>query len=311
MKLRIGTDCSGIEAPLFALKNIKNTCPSIDYEHIFSSDIDPYVKQIHDDNFRPKIMFDDITKRNINKIPPIDIYVAGFPCQPFSKANKFRSETDERKQVFFGCLDVLKKQSPKLFIFENVKTLKSHEGGSTYARIMKELEDLGKYSIYTKVVNSKDYGVPQARDRLYIIGLLKKDKIKDFSFPEKQKMKPLKSCIDKVDYPIESIKEKNKPLFKRIPKNAVFVDIGFRQASFPNSDKWAPCITAQANMWNVLKQRRATVNEYLMLQGFPVNSFVQNVSDHRFKKIIGNAMTVNVVEALFRNALPCVGIKIN
>ena len=308
-KLRIGTDCSGIEAPLFALQKIKNKHPFFDYEHVFSSDIDPFVIKVHKENFSPKIMFQDITKRDVNSIPPIDIYIAGFPCQPFSKANKFQFETDERKQVFFGCLDVLKKQNPRIFIFENVKTLKSHENGSTFERIIKELNDLNKYDIHTQVVNSKDYGVPQARDRLYIIGILKEKKTGDFTFPKKQKMKSLKQCIDKKSYPVEPIKEKNKPLFSRLPKGSVFVDIGFREASFPNSHKWAPCITAQANMWNVMKQRRATVNEYLMLQGFPIDFFNQTVGDHRFKKIIGNAMTVNVIEALLLNALPCAGVS--
>jgi len=307
--LKLGTDCSGIEAPLFALKNIQKKNKNLEIQHVFSSDVDPYVKQLHKDNFSAEINFDDITQREKSKIPYVDIYVAGFPCQPFSKANKFRSEDDKRKQVFFGCLDVITQHSPKIVIFENVKTLLSHEGGSTYSRIMKELQDLNKYDIYTKVLNTKNHGIPQARDRLYIVCILRSEKKKDFEFPPHCPMKSLKSMLDPKLYPIEPIKEKNQPLFSRIPKGSVFVDIGFRNASFPNSDKWAPCITAQANMWNVEKQRRATVHEYLKLQGFPTDFFVQKVSDHRFKKIIGNAMTVNVVEAILRQALPCVNIK--
>ena len=76
------------------------------------------------------------------------------------------------------------------------------------------------------------------------------------------------------------------------------LDIGFRKAKFPNSNKWAPCITAQPNMWCVPKHRKANIQEYLSLQGFPTKGFIQNISDHQFKKKIGNSMTVDVIEAL-------------
>ena len=118
-----------------------------------------------------------------------------------------------------------------------------------------------------------------------------------FTFPEKQTMKPLQSFIDQNNNKKNEIKESNKQLFQNIPKDSIFIDVGFRNSKFKNSGKWAPCITAQPNMWCVPKQRKASVKEYLMLQGFP-ETFKQpkDISDHRMKIKIGNSMTVNVIE---------------
>ena len=115
-------------------------------------------------------------------------------------------------------------------------------------------------------------------------------------------MKKLTDFIDKTDTSKYPIKDANKELLQNIPKNSVFIDIGFRKAKFPNSDKWAPCITAQANMWCVPMKRKASVKEYLMLQGFPT-SVNQPISDHQMKKKIGNSMTVDVIEQLLLGGL--------
>ena len=117
-------------------------------------------------------------------------------------------------------------------------------------------------------------------------------------------MKDIHRFIDKKDLPQMKIKESNKKLFQNIPKDSVFIDIGFRNSKFVNSNKWAPCITAQPNMWCVPKQRKATVQEYLSLQGFP-KTFQQpdNISDHQMKIRIGNSMTVDVIEALLVSCL--------
>ena len=106
---------------------------------------------------------------------------------------------------------------------------------------------------------------------------------------------------------IDEIKECNIELFNNIPKDSVFIDIGFRKAKFPKSNKWAPCITAQPNMWCVPMNRKASVDEYLKLQGFPL-SVKRPISDHQMKKKIGNSMTVDVIELLLINCLKYIHI---
>ena len=295
--IKIGTDCSGIEAPIEALKKIRDKY-DLNFTHEFSSEIDKYALEYIKDNHKPQIIFGDMTKRNMDDVPDIDLYVSGFPCQPFSRANKFKTDVDPRLNLFNNCLDVIRNKKPKIFILENVKTLVTLNDGKYFQEILSILKNLDIYDVYWKVINSKDYGIPQCRDRLYIIGIQKKLSKYNFEFPKKKQMRDIKEFIDTNDNTRMEIKECNKKLFNNIPNDSVFIDIGFRKAKFPNSNKWAPCITAQPNMWCVPKNRKANIKEYLSLQGFPTEGFVQNISDHQFKKKIGNSMTVDVIEEL-------------
>ena len=184
--------------------------------------------------------------------------------------------------------------------------------GSYFHEIIKRLEKNNKYDIHWKVMNSKDYGIPQSRERLYIVGILKTVTKDTFDFPKKRKMKNIRSFINTTETKKMEIKESNKELFNNIPTDSVFIDIGFRKSNFVNSNRWAPCITAQPNMWCVPKQRKATVQEYLLLQGFP-KTFKQpeNISDHQMKIRIGNSMTVDVIEALLLSCFKALHILSN
>ena len=156
-------------------------------------------------------------------------------------------------------------------------------------------------------LNTKDYGIPQNRERLYIIGI-RRDVLKvPFNFPKEVKMKSLKQFIDEDDNSRYKILESNKGLLNNIPKDSIFIDVGFRNAKFPKSNVWAPCITAQPNMWCVPKQRKANIKEYLMLQGFPTNVKHETISDHQMKIRVGNSMTVDVIEKLFIECLRSMG----
>jgi len=308
MKINVGTDCSGIEAPIEALKKIKSKY-GINFNHSFSSETNEYAIECIKENNNPEILFGDIQKRNIKDVPDIDVYVSGFPCQPYSRANKFKSEVDPRINLFEDCLKVILKKKPKCFILENVKTLKTLNKVYYFNQIVDRLEGNGSYNIYHKVINSKDQGIPQCRERLYIIGILKSDMKKEFTFPNDVKMKPLEKFIDNTCNEKIDIKPSNFKLFKRIPEDSIFIDIGFREAAFPNSNKWAPCITAQPNMWCVPKQRKATIKEYLMLQGFPKSyRKPSTISDHQLKIRVGNSMTVNVIERLLINMFKSLNI---
>jgi len=305
--LKIGTDCSGIEAPIEALKNICNKY-DLSYEHEFSSEISEYATEYIKNNHNPKILFNDMTKRKPEEIPYVDIYVSGFPCQPFSRANKYKTSVDPRLNLFEDCLKVIQTVTPQFFILENVKTLCTLNNGSYFNEIIKRLNNIGKYSLYHKVINSKELGIPQSRDRLYIIGVLNKYKKKEFNFPNAKPLQNINNFIDKSNKSKNEIKESNKELFKNIPKESVFIDTGFRGAKFPNSDKWCPCITAQPNMWCVPMKRKASVKEYMWLQGFNPDDKKITLSDHRMKILIGNSMTVNVIEELLINGLSSISV---
>lgn len=299
--LKVGTDCSGIEAPIEALKQLK-----IPFRHVFSSEIDKYCIQSIKANYNPEIIFGDkngafpegdITKRNIKDVPDIDLYVCGFPCQPFSSAGERKGLDDDRGTVFFSCLEVIKKKQPKYFILENVKGLLSHDKGNTFEIIWKNLLKLEKdgYKIKWKILNTRDYGIPQNRERLFIVGC----KNKDFVWPVKKKMKNLKDFVDWKD-----IIKYDKKTIKNIPKNSIFIDLNFfrEHDTYPNAYRWSPCLNTQNGLWNVPIHRFANVKERLNLQGFP-KTFKKVVSKTQINKQIGNSMSVNVLKEIMKQLL--------
>ena len=191
--MKIGTDFSGIGSPEMALKLL-----NIEHEQVFACEIDKYARKsfeaIHGS---PQTFYEDITKRDHSEIPQLDLYVAGFPCQAFSMAGKRKGFDDVRGTLFFNVAEFIKINQPKCFILENVKGLLSHDGGKTFQTIISLLTDNGGtangqifipyfedglgYHIYYKVLNTKDYGIPQNRERIFIVGF---KEFREFSFPK-------------------------------------------------------------------------------------------------------------------------------
>lgn len=299
--LRVGTDCSGIEAPIQALNQLK-----IPIKHVFSCDIDKYCRESIEANYDPEILFEDMRQRKVKDIPDIDLYVCGFPCQSFSVAGKREGTEDQRGTIFWKCLEVIKKKLPKIFVLENVKGLLSIDNGNTFKEIISSLKGIKKnknliYNVDWKVLNTKDYGIPQSRDRVFIVGISKEYDF-DFEWPKKKKMKSLESYVDYTDDKKDNVSSFviKKKLFERIPKKSIFIDLSFTNASYPNSDIICPCLTTRDGLWCVPLKRKANIKEILSLQGFPKN-FKQAVSDAQMKKQIGNSMSVNVLKEIFKN----------
>ena len=335
--LRVGTDCSGIEAPIQALMML-----DIPFKHVFSSDINKQVIKSIKANYSPGIIFGDpegkypngdITQRNIKDVPNIDLYIAGFPCQTFSTAGKRKGFEDVRGTVFFSCWEVIKVKKPKFFILENVKGLVTHDSGNTFDVIKYKLNELTGYIIEWKVLNTKDYGVPQNRERLFIVGIkhkkassgdpfskdLKEGRTsskdlkegstssKDlkegstfFEWPEKREMEDLRDYVDWDDTHKDIMPSTLKTHIHRFNKTpAVYIDYGFvKFANFYKQDKYSPCLTTSNGMWNLLLHRYTNINEYMMLQSFPLD-FNVVVSNIQMKKQLGNSMSVNVLYELF------------
>ncbi len=289
--LRIGTDCSGIEAPIQALRQLK-----IPYTHCFSSDIDPYVIKSIKANYEPTIIFSDITQRNISEVPDIDLYVAGFPCQPFSMAGDRAGFKDHRGTVFWSCLEVIKIKQPKYFILENVKALIWHDKGNTW-KIIRESLQLKGYIVKSKILNTKDYGIPQSRERLFIVGTREGH----FTWPFPTEMDDISNYVDHTNTIHKKWNRKNS--LDRVRHDAVFIDVDFlHYTSYPMSHKVSPCVLARSSsLWCVPYHRYATCKEMLDLQGF--GEFKQVVSNSQMKKQIGNSMSVNVIAAIFNELL--------
>lgn len=153
---------------------------------VFSSEWDKYAAKTYEANFG-EIPFGDITKIDEKDIPDHDVLLAGFPCQPFSNIGKRQGFAHETQgTLFFDVLRILKKKMPKMFLLENVKGLLTNDGGRTFKVILDNLNHLD-YSIFYKVLDAQDFGLPQRRERIVIVGFRKDLGIEKFSFPEGNK----------------------------------------------------------------------------------------------------------------------------
>jgi DNA (cytosine-5)-methyltransferase 1 len=312
--LTIGTDFSGIGAPEQALKKL-----GIEYKSVFACDIDKYAKQSFLANYNTDNWYDDITKRDHSKTPYCDLYVSGFPCQAFSVAGKRKGFNDTRGTLFFDLFQYIKLQRPKYFILENVKGLVRHDKGNTFKTIMDSLESLN-YTIYHKVLNTKNYRIPQNRERIFIVGF---SDTHTFEWPETKITEPIEKFLDvRVDKTyyltndqINKIHQYNKKHNKKIDftfkdfityiKNGVewIADVRADMGLRIRKNRMSPCLTTSSTpIIKRRKIRRLTPLECLRLQGFP-DSFERVVSDSQLYKQAGNSMTVDVMAAIIKQVL--------
>lgn len=302
--LRIGTDCSGIEAPIVALQQLK-----IPFSHEFSSEIDRHCIATIRLNFNPKIIFGDMMERKLKDIPDIDLYVCGFPCQPFSAAGNRNGVRDPRGTIFWECLRVIRHKRPIIFVLENVRGLMSIDGGETFKMMIAELEKLKVYSVYWKVLNTADYGIPQSRKRVFIVGILKKCKDKEFEWPQPIACRPLKEFVDwdnKNRY--DKITQRVRNIINNLIPDSKFINLSFAKDSNTNTNRLCPTITSSCNMWCVQLQRYASVKELLKLQGFDENlNFA--CSTYSAKKMLGNTISTNVLVHLFKSIFQMISSK--
>lgn len=215
----------------------------------------------------------DITKIHASLIPDHDILCAGFPCQAFSNVGKKQGFADPRGELIFEVFRILKNKKPKAFILENVKGLTIHDGGRTLQIILNHLNEVG-YNVKYQVLEAKDYGVPQIRKRLFIVGVNKKIKA-EFEFP-----KPIK-----LKYSLDKVMEGS------VDREFGFtVRIGGRRSGINNRYNW----DAYRVNGNV---RYITPQECLQLQGFPKKfKLAGNESQQYFQ--VGNAVPVTVVSEI-------------
>jgi len=276
---------------------------------VFSSDIDPYCQDSYEANFghRPH---GDITKIDEKDIPSHDILFAGFPCQPFSIIGNKMGFSDIRGTLFFDIARILKATTPKAFILENVKQLVGHDKGQTLKIIIQTLEDLG-YSVRYSVLNALDYGLPQKRERVIIVG--HREPIL-FSFPSP--IKPYKSLdeileknVNQKHFASSMIKEKRMSKHKSAYRTSIWHENKAGNiCSYPYS-----CALRAGASYNYLLvngERRLTPREMFRLQGFP-DDYKIIVNDYQARKQAGNAVPVHLVKAVILKLLPYIATSMD
>ena len=270
---------------------------------VFSSEIDKYAAQTYEANYGEKPS-GDITQISAETIPDFDILLAGFPCQAFSIAGKRKGFEDTRGTMFFEVERILEEKQPKCFLLENVKGLTNHDKGITFKVMLDILENKLNYKVYYKVLNAKNFGLPQNRERIMIVGFKNHD-IK-FNFPEDTNIETKLGNIlidnpdtkytisDKIWASHQMRKERN-----RAKGN------GFGYSLFNENSNYTSTISARYYKdgseilieQNGKNPRKLTPREAARLQGYP-DKFKIVVSDTQAYKQFGNSVPVNMINAV-------------
>lgn len=278
-------------------------------ECVFSSEWDKAAQETYFANFR-EVPKGDITKIKPEEIPAFDVLLAGFPCQPFSQAGLKMGLADTRGTHFFDIAKIIEHHRPKVVFLENVKRFKTHDGGKTFAVVGNVLANLG-YEFHAKVLNAKDFGVPQNRERIYMIGILGKS---DFSFPNPVKIKTrVGSILEKKVHPKYTLSDRLWNGHKRRRIEHAKKGNGFGYALFNKNSPYTSTISARYYKDGseiLIEQkgknpRKLTPREAARLQGYD-DSFVIPVSDAQAYRQFGNSVALPVIEAIARRIVETV-----
>ncbi|MCP3659610.1 MAG: DNA cytosine methyltransferase [Bacteroidetes bacterium] len=306
---------AGIGGFHLAFDSLKAKC-------LFASDIDIECRKTYELNYKMNV-FGDIKQVNEDKIPDHDILCAGFPCQPFSICGRQKGFADSRGNLFFDILKIIKAKNPKVIFLENVKHLKHHNKGQTLETILFELENIG-YKTSWKILNSKDFGTAQNRERIIVIA--NKENKFDFAKLQQKSQIYLKDILDengdfefldKNEYTIIDnslwIKQKSGLIFcgyrnKTIRKTGVRPKTEHlsRVHKQPNRiyhiNGTHPTIPSQETsgrfwIYDGKNVRKLTINECFKLMGFS-NKFIKVSTNGKLYNQIGNSVSVPMIETI-------------
>jgi len=318
---------AGIGGFRLALQNLGGKC-------VFTSEWDKEAKRTYKANFG-ETPFGDITKEETKQYIPdnFDVLCAGFPCQAFSIAGKRGGFEDTRGTLFFDVAEIIKNKQPKAIFLENVKGLRSHNRGRTLATILNVLRnDLGYFVPEPEIVNAKDFGVPQNRERIFIVGFHSSTGVNEFNYP-----KPLNKKVTFADVKEEKVpatkyylstqylqtlknhKERHKSKgngfgYAIIPddgiSNAIVVGGMGRERNLVLDHRITDFTPTTHIKGEVNRQgiRKMTPREWARLQGFP-DSYLIPVSDSSAYKQFGNSVAVPAIQATAKEILKRIEIK--
>lgn len=269
-------------------------------EIVYAGDFDEYCAKIYNENFEKKCVVDDVRNLNISELPEFDLLAGGFPCQSFSISAQNPPRLgykDERGQLFFEMVKVLKKRQPRFFVAENVKGLLSANKGQAFPMIINEFSKVG-YKIKYHLFNASNYGVPQKRERVIIVGFKNEDDYFKFHFPYPTtwaKKVPLKDVLD------NSANYDEKWFFsEKAVAGMMAVKEKMNKGRAQNLD--LPCNTISSHLAKVSlnstdpvlkigeRYRRFTPRECARIQSFPDDFKLESVTETRQYKAIGNAV---------------------
>jgi len=278
-------------------------------ECVFSSEWNKYSVQTYQANYGLEVVHGDITQVHEKDVPEHDILLAGFPCQPFSQAGLKKGFEDTRGTLFFDIARILKEKKPKAFLLENVKQLRGHDKGKTLEVILNTLHDIGYKNTHYTLLKARDFGLPQNRERLYIVGFL--DESIAFTFPDPTHKKTkvgeiLEAYVDDK----YTISDKLWAGHKRRKENNKKNGKGFGYRLFNENSEYTSTISARYYKDGseiLIEQkgknpRKLTPKEAAKLQGFPVD-FKIPVSDTQAYQQFGNSVPVTVIEAIAKEML--------
>ncbi len=286
-------------------------------EIIWANEIDKDACKTYRRNFGGEYLVEgDIKEVNPDDIPDFDILNAGFPCQAFSIAGYQKGFEDERGNLFFEIVRILKAKKPKAILLENVKNLESHDHGNTFRIIKEQLEQLG-YFVHHKVLNTMEYGnVPQNRERIYIVGFLSKEAYDKFEYPKQIPLTTnIHDIIDITDKKPLGLYYENSKYYEELKKTMTKMDTVYQwRRVYCRENKSNVCPTLTANMGTgghnvplILDNygiRKLTPEECVGFQGFPEQfSFPEDISNASKYKQAGNSVSVPVVNKVAENML--------
>ena len=276
------------------------------YKCVFSSEWDKYAQKTYLANFG-EMPFGDICKSSTKKFIPrsFDLLLAGFPCQAFSIMGKRKGFEDTRGTLFFEVATILKEYRPKAFLLENVKQLVTHDKGRTFETILTSLDELG-YSYKWKVLNALDFGVPQKRERVIIVGFLNPELINEFDFEFQKTNYNLKDILEEDSEVDPSLFASEMIYKKRIDrtrgKKVFYPSIWHENKSGNISVLDYACALRTGASYNYLLVngvRRPSSRELLRLQGFP-DKYRIAVSHGEIRKQTGNSVAVPMIRQIAR-----------
>lgn len=276
---------------------------------VFSSEIDKRAIETYEANFN-EVPSGDITKIDARDIPNFDILLGGFPCQAFSVAGKKLGFEDVRGTLFFEIVRILKEHKPKAFHLENVKGLLSHNNGNTFKAMLNILENELNYKVFYKVLNAKDFGVPQHRNRVMIVGF--KNKNANFTFPEPTNENVcLGNILEKNVSSKYTISDKLWAGHQRRKQENKKKGKGFGYNLYDENSRYTVTISARYykdGLEILIKQcgqnpRKLTPRECARLQGFPDTFVLPNISDCHLYKQFGNSVPTMMIGAVAKNII--------
>ena len=263
-------------------------------ECVFTSEINDYSRKTYSANFKDKYLEDlnlfnkDIWTADFKKIPNFDILCGGFPCQPFSQAGHKKGFKDNKDgNLFFSIEEILRIKKPRVFFLENVRHLKNHDEGKTFKKIYKTLQNLN-YTFDYKVIKASDFGLPQHRPRIYMVGFYKpllKSMYQELSFTFPREI-PLKKTVSDIfgGFATTDISGKKER------KVGFTLRVGGGRSPIDDRRNWDGYIIDK-------KVVRINSKQGLEMMGFP-KTFKMPVSENQAMKQLGNSVAVNVVKAI-------------